>query len=413
MTGRKRVGLYLRSRPSDGGVFQYAISVLRAMSNLPADRFDVVVAYTQPELEPYVSAHGTEAHHIYFPRRLENWIGLVSSALVAAGLPIPTLRAAGRLEPLARRLAAIDCDLWVFPAGDSVIYRADVRSIAVIHDLMHRYEPRFPEVGRWTIRTRRELHYRALCASADRLIADSELGARHIAESYHVDNARISVLPYSAPDDRSAPSTATLDMPDLPESYFYYPAHFWPHKNHLNLARAVRLLVDRGLDPHVVLSGGATGNHREFADLVARLKITGRFTDLGHVSADLVAALYAGSVALVYPSYFGPTNIPPLEALVHETPMAVSDNYAMREQLADAALYFDPDSPTSIADSMAELLEAPARRRALVGAGRKIVDRYRPSAFDANVRRIIEAAFLASGVRQHGGARTHVSSQHS
>jgi glycosyltransferase involved in cell wall biosynthesis len=407
VTRRKRVGLYLRSRHSDGGVFQYANSLLRAMSNLPAERFEVIAVYTQPEIQPYVSASGVEAHRIHLSRRVENWIGLASSVLAAAGIPLSALRAVGRLEPLARRLESVGCDLWLFPAGDSVIYRSNLRSVAVIHDLMHRYEARFPEVGRWTIRTRRELHYRALCASADRLIADSVLGARHIAESYGVDNARILVLPFSAPDYVDASGRESPTVPNLPERYFYYPAQFWPHKNHLNLARAVRLLVDRGLDPHVVLSGATTGNHGAFAALVARLGIASRFIELGYVSDDLVTTLYRRSIGLVYPSYFGPTNIPPLEALLCETPMAVSGNYAMREQLGDAALYFDPDSPVSIADALGDLIQYPAMRNALVEAGRKISSFYRSAAFDANVRRILEEVLDAIALRSADGTQAN------
>lgn len=390
MAERKRVGLYLRSLPSDGGIFQYANSVLRAVASLPAGQFEIVVAYTRPEIEPYVKQFDLEAHRVFTSRVLENWIGLASSALVAVGVPVGVLKIAGRLDPIVRKLGTIGCDFWIFPAGDPVVYRSDLYSVAVIHDLMHRYEHRFPEVGRWTIRTRRELHYRALCASADRLVADSELGARHIVESYGVDRKRISVLPFSAPVRIGASERAETAVPRLPASYFYYPAQFWPHKNHVNLARAVRLLVDRGMDPHVVLSGGATGSHRKFRELIADLDITASFTELGYVSDDLVPTLYSHSIGLVYPSYFGPTNIPPLEALAYEVPMAVSGNYGMREQLMDAALFFDPDDPSSIADAMADLLMNPGTRSTLIEAGRKIVHRYQPAVFGTNVRQILE-----------------------
>ena len=49
------------------------------------------------------------------------------------------------------------------------------------------------------------------------------------------------------------------------------------------------------------------------------------------------------------PSYFGPTNIPPLEAMALGCPVAVSNKYAMPEQVGDAGLLFDPDSPEEIA----------------------------------------------------------------
>jgi len=55
------------------------------------------------------------------------------------------------------------------------------------------------------------------------------------------------------------------------------------------------------------------------------------------------------------PTFFGPTNIPPLEAMALGCPVAVSDIYAMREQLGDAALYFRPNSVRDIINIMERL----------------------------------------------------------
>ena len=50
------------------------------------------------------------------------------------------------------------------------------------------------------------------------------------------------------------------------------------------------------------------------------------------------------------PTYYGPTNIPPIEANLLDCPVAVSDIYGMREQLGDAALFFDPNNEVEIAE---------------------------------------------------------------
>ncbi len=55
------------------------------------------------------------------------------------------------------------------------------------------------------------------------------------------------------------------------------------------------------------------------------------------------------------PSYFGPTNIPPLEAMALGCPVAVSRKYAMPEQVGKAGLLFDPDSPEEIAECIRTL----------------------------------------------------------
>ena len=80
-----------------------------------------------------------------------------------------------------------------------------------------------------------------------------------------------------------------------------------------------------------------------------------RVTFLEYVSDELMASLYHYSSGLIYPSFFGPTNIPPLEARAMNKPMALSDIYAMREQSGSAAIYFNPNDAGQIASAMRDL----------------------------------------------------------
>ena len=61
---------------------------------------------------------------------------------------------------------------------------------------------------------------------------------------------------------------------------------------------------------------------------------------------------YLRARAMIMPTFFGPTNIPPLEAMATGCPLIVSDVYAMKEQSGDAALYFNPHSPDEIAEKI-------------------------------------------------------------
>ena len=72
-------------------------------------------------------------------------------------------------------------------------------------------------------------------------------------------------------------------------------------------------------------------------------------TILEFVNDEEITYLYKHAVGMVMPSYFGPTNIPPLEAMALGCPVAVSNKYAMPEQVGKAGLLFDPDSPDEIA----------------------------------------------------------------
>ena len=50
------------------------------------------------------------------------------------------------------------------------------------------------------------------------------------------------------------------------------------------------------------------------------------------------------------PSYFGPTNLPPLEAWAVGTPVIYPE--AFKAQAGDAAILFDYDDPRSLADAI-------------------------------------------------------------
>lgn len=59
--------------------------------------------------------------------------------------------------------------------------------------------------------------------------------------------------------------------------------------------------------------------------------------------------LYTKALAYVFPSLMEGFGLPPLEAMAYGLPVISSNASCMPEVLGDAAVYFDPNSPTSIA----------------------------------------------------------------
>ena len=82
---------------------------------------------------------------------------------------------------------------------------------------------------------------------------------------------------------------------------------------------------------------------------------------LGFISDMEIINLYNGALGLVMPSYFGPTNIPPIEAIMLNCPVVVSDVYASRIQLENAALYFNPNDYIDISNKIEALLDYEVR----------------------------------------------------
>jgi glycosyltransferase involved in cell wall biosynthesis len=75
---------------------------------------------------------------------------------------------------------------------------------------------------------------------------------------------------------------------------------------------------------------------------------------------------------LVMPTYSGPTNLPPLEAVTLGCPVIYSDLPEFREQMRDAALYCDLAEVSSLANHLASLIQDPALLDGLRTAGRQL-----------------------------------------
>ena len=103
-----------------------------------------------------------------------------------------------------------------------------------------------------------------------------------------------------------------------------------------------------------------------------------------------VSELYENAMALLMPTYFGPTNYPPLEAWAYGIPLIYSVH--LEEQAMDAAIYCDPDSVESIADCMLKIQTDVNLRSDLIKNGYKmlkLVELQRKNSLNELVKKIV------------------------
>jgi glycosyltransferase involved in cell wall biosynthesis len=207
---------------------------------------------------------------------------------------------------------------------------------------------------------------------------------------YGITPDRVKVLPflpasYLAEDVPEAEKRRVGEIYDLPEQYLFYPAQYWPHKNHSRVVEALGLLKqEHRLEVPIVLCGTYAGTIREATfkqinSLSRRLHIENQILHIGYVPDDDISALYATAAGLVMPTFFGPTNIPVLEAWALGCPVLTSDIRGIREQVSDAAILVDPKSAEAIADGIYRLLTEDDLRETLVTKGRQRLALYGPA----------------------------------
>jgi glycosyltransferase involved in cell wall biosynthesis len=103
-----------------------------------------------------------------------------------------------------------------------------------------------------------------------------------------------------------------------------------------------------------------------------------------------LVALYRGALALVYVSFFGPENLPPLEAFALGCPVVAAEVAGAREQLGDAALLVDATQPPLIGQAIRRLLDDTPLRAHLIARGKERARRSTGRDFVQGVFRILD-----------------------
>ena len=193
-----------------------------------------------------------------------------------------------------------------------------------------------------------------------------------MSHRYGLDKERLIAMPFSpgpfTESVHSDPKEAVLSYYGLTPGYYFYPAQFWAHKNHVRILQALELLKKEGRTPDVVFSGGDQGALSHVQATASKLGVAEQVKFVGFVPAQHVRGLYEGCRAVVMPSYFGPTNLPPLEAWKLKKPLLYSSH--LSEQSGRAALLFDPDSAVELAKAMDDVTDAKVAK-SLVREGAK------------------------------------------
>lgn len=256
------------------------------------------------------------------------------------GRPLPgnSARIAKRVN---RHIRKIEIDVIWCLAPNSIIF--EIPYITTIWDLEHWNKPYFPEFhsesDSWAIH---EECYESALVRATKIVVGTETGSNQINSIYGVPKERILVNPFPFEPTLTINNERNIDL-------ILYPAQFWPHKNHLVLLKAI-LQLPETLKSRVklVLTGSDQGNLSYIQNRVLELGLSRNVQILGFVSKDKLQELYATARITVFPSYFGPDNLPPLESLSYGTLTAVAEIPGAREYLGDSVMYFSPNDSKSL-----------------------------------------------------------------
>lgn len=274
----------------------------------------------------------------------------------------------------SRFFQSLGCDVIHFPFQSFAA--CGVPSVFNPHDLQHLH---FGEFFTPNEIARRESLYPAACRAAHTVVVASQFIGRDVVERYGVDEGRVQVIPWAPPPlPKLQRETEESSLGEISEKYglahapfALYPAMTWEHKNHIRLLEAVASLRDRGsLNCRLICTGFKTAFWPHIQTKLNELRLNEIVKFPGLVSLGDLNALYRAAQFVFVPTLFEAASAPVFEAWQHGVAVGCSNVTSLPEQVADAALLFDPFSVEQLESAFTRLAEDPVLRRELIQRGK-------------------------------------------
>ncbi|HTW95008.1 MAG TPA: glycosyltransferase family 1 protein [Tepidisphaeraceae bacterium] len=275
---------------------------------------------------------------------------------------------------------AAEFDLFFGPLNELRPRIYDSPTVALLADIQQEY---FPQYFSYSQRVARREAYLEICRAATKVVTVSQFSKESIIDKFGVDGRKIEVV-FNAPQDGLVDGEAMPPCADLPEEYFFYPANFYPHKNHAMLLDAIARL-----DPGTMLVfvGSNVPGGFPLKRQIERRKLSARCRVLENLSAAQMQYLYRHARATVMPTCFEGFGMPAVESMACGCPLICSDIPPLRELAGDDALYFPLDDPARLCEQMRTISSDAELRRDLSERGRQRATQF---SWQASARRMLE-----------------------
>jgi glycosyltransferase involved in cell wall biosynthesis len=335
---------------ASGGVKEYLVSLLNALLRIDS-RNTYVLLHSQRQY--FGSFPGVEEVSLDCSNRLLfDWLKL-PPAIKKHAIDVAFFPSSNMPPRVPCRAVAAMMDLGYFHGGERMYRLAD------------------------TLYMKPAMAYTA--RRADALIAISENTKRDLVEILGAPPAKVTVTHLAADEMYLSPPPGEEVMRfrarhGLARPFFLYTGNISPRKNLKALLDAFARVKDQtGAD--LVVTGGLSWSD-SWNQWAHSLGVADRVRRLGYVERQDMPALYAASLAFVFPSLFEGFGLPVLEAQAVGAPVVCSSAASLPEVAGQSAYMVDPTDVEGLARALAETASDARLRARLSRAGYENVRRF-------------------------------------
>ncbi len=383
-----KIGFYFECSKRSGGVYQYALNLLSILRELPEHEFTVfnlsadfpfeeykLLNWKIVNLLPVDASNKTDSqrseikktsvnfqnfYYFYFKLRRKLNLLIISILRKLRMFSLEQYLAGFNARKRAKIFEFYELDLMIFHGPSELSLLISIPSILPIHDIQHRINPHFPEVSQQGQMAKREHLVKNIVNRTHAILVPADINKKDLVEMYGASPDRVHVArPFSVSyinDGLGGSDRENVAKKyNLPQRFLFYPAQFWPHKNHKNLILATAKLRDEGVIVPLVFSGARQDQWGEFERLVKLVderNLDRQVYFIGYIDNADLCALYKMAEGIAVPTFLGPIQFPVIEGWRANRPVLCSSARGSLEEIGDGALFFDPSDHIDIAEKI-------------------------------------------------------------
>jgi glycosyltransferase involved in cell wall biosynthesis len=361
-------------RISDFGVGTYIRNIVRALSRL--DRENKYYLIGSPEKVEEIGLLPPNFHNIAF----------VESDTSARGyFGFRTI------------LGRLNCDLVHIPHLFWLPRALPCPYVVTVHDVLEHMSRTRDHSG-----VRRLLHFqltRRVLLGATRVFAVSKFTKSELEKLFSIPARKTEVV-YNAIDERFMHGHASeADRELIAQRYqvtypfVLYAGRNSPHKNLVRIIEAFSALRtelekdDKYPDLKLIIIGDELSKNPDLRRTVIKSGVQNDVRFLGFVPIEVLRILYDLAKVFVFPSLYEGFGLPPLEAMVHGTPVVTSNTSSLPEVVGNAAVLVNPENVFEIMRALHRVLvDQPLREK----MKRRSLEQSKRFSWESSAKRVLQ-----------------------
>jgi len=211
---------------------------------------------------------------------------------------------------------------------------------------------------------------------ADGIVTSSMVTSVELVSRFALDEKKVRIIPPGLDsrfleDVPAAELEATRKRFSLPPSFLLFVGAQEPRKNLVRFVEALKIVHLHGLQIPLVLVGPEGEDSEAVRAKAKKLGIGPWVMTTGYLQERDIRNAYRLATAFVLPSLCEGFGMPLVEAMASGLPVVASQISAIPEVCRDAAVYFQPENPESMAEKVVSILEDEGLRKRLIARGKE------------------------------------------